>query len=817
MAKRSTSKPVAGAAKRSASKGQKTNNRSKSGSISQASSKRRISAGLWSGIFKLLVVALLALVLWSVYLDMQVRNLFEGRKWQIPASVYAAPLEIYAGAPLARDVLVTELAALGYRKVDSLPDAGQYSAGNARVSFVPRRFDFPDDMLLAAPASDGVPGDSAISAPQSVTALFGPNGVRELNTTKSGRPVSWLRLEPRKIAGIYPSSQEERTLVQLDEVPDLLIQALLLVEDQNFNDHFGLAPLSILRAMVANVAAGRVVQGGSTLTQQLVKNLYLNSDRTVTRKFNEALMALLLELHYDKAEILETYINEIFLGQHGAFSIHGFATASQFYFAQPLEELQPHQIALLVGLVKGASYYNPRRNPVRAKQRRDLVLQVLTNEGAMSADEVERWQNMPLGVSKAPGRITSPYPAFIDLVREQLNAEYPEEVLQSEGLRIFTTLKPGVQQAAQVALQSNIKAKASALSQPNLQGAAVVTDRNSGEIVALAGDRAPGAVGFNRALKAKRQVGSLIKPFVAITALEQQPTLSLASPVVDEAITLRFKDGSTWTPANFDAVSHGQVMLREAFVKSYNQAFVQLGLNVGLKPIIETLYRFGAAESVPPYPSLILGAVNLTPYEVTQMYQNIAAGGFSTPLRSIRVVTDEENKVLSRYPYQATRLLDDDIAYIIQYAMIDVMRSGTGRSVYGTMPEDYQVAGKTGTTNDLRDSWFIGFNGEYLSTVWLGNDDNSSTGLTGSSGALQVWKDLYNSLPKTSLVPTKPESIEWQWISPAGELSSERCDDSIPLPFRPQSVPLERASCGGIGDRLNQFWRDLVSPLTEDQ
>ncbi|MAM86444.1 MAG: penicillin-binding protein 1B [unclassified Hahellaceae] len=776
----------------------------KSSAVAARSWKRRALGSL----LKLLIVAFVGLALWSLYLDIQVRERFEGKKWQIPAAVYAAPLELYAGAQLSLDVLVGELTALGYRKVSRNPALGQYSASASRVNFMPRHFDFPDEAV----AAEG----SGSTAPQALSVSFSGGSIAELETAAEGRPVSWFRLEPRKIAGIYPSTQEERTLVQLREVPDLLIQALLAVEDRDFRDHHGVAPLSIARAMLANLSAGKVVQGGSTLTQQLVKNFYLSSDRTLTRKLNEALMALLLELHYSKDDILETYINEIFLGQQGAYSIHGFATASRFYFAQPLNELQPHQLALLVGLVKGASYYNPRRSPARAKQRRDLVLKVLADQGLLSQAELVKWQGMPLGVRKEPGRITSAFPAFVDLVRQQLNEEYPEEVLQSEGLRIFTTLRPEVQQSAQNALSSTIKQKSAALKQPALQGAVIVTDKNSGEIVALTGDRSAEAIGFNRALQAERQVGSLLKPFVALTALEQQPTLSLASRVKDEAITLRFKDDSTWTPANFDSKSHGEVLLREAFVHSYNQAFVHLGLNVGLKPIIETLQRFGAKRKMNAYPSLILGAVNMTPLELTQMYQNLASGGFSTPMRSIRIVTDSDNKVRSRYPYQATRLVEDEVAYIIQYAMIDVVRSGTGRSVYSAFPDDYQVAGKTGTTNDLRDSWYVGFNGDYLATVWMGNDNNSSTGLTGSSGALQVWKTLYKDLPLTSLMPTKPDTVEWHWISPDGKLSAERCADSIPLPFRAQSVPVEEADCGDMGDAINRFWRRLVSPLTDE-
>ncbi len=742
-------------------------------------------------LLKSLLVLILGLTLWCVYLDATVRSKFDGKRWQIPAQVYARPLEIYPGLELRKDDLQTELALLGYERRQKADRPGTFAAGSYAVEIYTRSFTFAD----------------GAEKPQQIRIEFGESKIERLMNLRY-EDVSWARLEPLKIGGIYPAQQEDRILVNLQQLPDLLEQSLIQVEDRHFYEHFGISPLSIARAMMANIRAGRVVQGGSTLTQQLVKNFFLSNEQSLVRKANEALMSLMLEFHYDKNEILEAYANEIYLGQSGARAIHGFGMASQFYFGTAVEDLRPDQIALLVAIVKGASYYNPRRHPQRTRERRDLVLGQMQAAGLITQAESLKYKARGLGVIPRPNYSTSDYPAYMDLVKQQLTADYREQDLQSEGLRIFTTLDPLVQEKAERALSQTIKQKESVGRNQGLQGAMITTAVSSGEVVAVVGDRQPKFSGFNRALLAKRQIGSLVKPFIMLTALKQSDKYTLASVLQDEPFMLKFDNGDEWTPHNYDGESNGPVIMQEVLARSLNLATARLGLEVGVPEVLSTIRNLGVDVEVKPYPSVLLGALSLTPIQVAGMYQNLISTGFRTPLRAIRAVTTAGGELLSRYSYDTEQVMEPGIAYLGQYGLFDVMRTGTGRSVYQMFPEDYHLGGKTGTTDDYRDSWFVGFNGQLMTTVWMGKDDNSSTSLTGATGALLAWKALYQGLPQVPFIPGAPESVEWAWVDhSSGLLSAEHCEGAIALPFMQGSVPQEKAHCVDRGNFLQRWLR----------
>ena len=465
-----------------------------------AKSPRRWPGRLWR-LFLLAGGVLLGLLVpWVAYLNYQVTTEFEGRKWDLPSRVYARPLELYPGALISRADLEVELERAGYHSAPALKQPGQYSRSGDRFHVHRRGFDFPD----------GWSGEQRFSV-----ELQGGR-VRRLADLDSGSELSLVRFEPAEIASIYPLQKEDRTLVRIADAPTLLVTGLQAVEDRNFKHHPGIDAQGIARAMLANIKAGRAVQGGSTLTQQLVKNYFLTHDRTVVRKANEAIMALLLEWHYDKAEILEAYINEVFLGQQGAYAVHGFGRGSQFYFDQPLQELQPHQVALLIGLVKGASYYNPRRHPERARGRRNQVLAMFAETGLISEEQARQQAALPLGVTEQPRSRGARYRAFVDLVQRQLSQVYRAEDLKTEGLRIFTTLSPSEQEKAQAAVTRGLRDLAERGLPADLQGALVMAEVDSGEVRALVGDRDPGRDGFNRAIHARRQVGSVIKPAVVM-------------------------------------------------------------------------------------------------------------------------------------------------------------------------------------------------------------------------------------------------------------------------------------------------------------
>lgn len=751
----------------------------------QRKKKTRRKVGFWrrwSGLlWKLALVGVVLFAGLMVYLDAVVQEKFSGKRWAVPAKVFARPLELYAGQQLSRDDFVTELKALGYRPVSVVAQPGQMSVAAGRVDVYTRGF---QSFEGAEPA-------------QRISVRFDGRQVESL--AGSGTLVM-ARLEPLMIGGIYPAHNEDRILIRLDQAPPYLVEALVAVEDREFFQHLGVSPKGIARAVYVNLSAGGVVQGGSTLTQQLVKNFYLNSDRSLVRKGTEALMALLLELHYSKEAILEAYLNEVFLGQDGQRSVHGFGLASQYYFAQPLHELDLHQVALLVGMVKGPSLYNPRRQPERAKKRRDLVLQMLAEQGVITDEEASKAIDKPLDVTVRGSMADTNYPAFMDLIKRQLREDYQDEDLTSEGLRIFTSLDPLLQSKAERAIDTAFKRLGDRAGK-DMESALVVTGAQTGEVLALVGGRNPRFSGFNRALDAARPIGSLVKPAIYLTALEQPQKYSLVTPVDDSPITLKAEAGKTWSPQNYSRESHGLVPLHEALSRSYNQAAVRLGMDVGVDKVLQTINRMGVNHGWPAYPSMLLGAGAMTPLQVTDMYQTLANGGFNTPLRAIRNVLTAEGEPLKRYPFEVQQRFDSASIFLMQEGLTRVMTEGTGRSAYNQIPSSVRLAGKTGTTNDLRDSWFAGFSDDLLAVAWLGRDDNGQTRLTGATGALQVWSAFMAEAHPRGLSTVPPEGITYAWVDKlTGEGSDSSCPDTVQVPFRKGYEPLPGPGCRPLFD-----------------
>ena len=745
--------------------------------------KRRQQAPRRRWFWRLSLLSLVVAVLALLVLDAVVYQKFSGKKWSLPSHVYSRALELYRGQAISREQLQWELDNLGYNRVPAAKAPGQYSVASHRVELYSRGFEFWDGAEPARLMRVSFRGDSVASLVDS-----------------RGGDLTLARLEPMVIGGIYPTHKEDRELVKFSELPPYLADGLVAVEDQGFYRHHGLSFRGVARAMVANIKEGRLAQGGSTLTQQLVKNFYLNQERTLSRKLQEALMAVLLEVHFSKEEILETYINEVYLGQAGDHAVHGFGLASRHYFQRPLDDLGLHQVALLIGLAKGASYYNPWRHPERATKRRNLVLELMAEQGVITREQAQRAQRQPLGVAPRQGGRGGrwQYPAFLDLVKRRLRDHYDESDLQTEGLRIFTHFDPQVQRKLERRVDSRIDnlEQGYHIDASKLQGAAVIVRVGSGEVVAMAGDRQAGYAGFNRALDAKRQIGSTVKPAVYLTALQQPSRYTLASLVDDAPLSVEGIDGDVWEPRNFGRESHGPVPLYEALGQSYNQAAARLGMELGVDNVVDTLQRLGYEGPLPALPSLTLGAVAMSPMEVAQLYHTIAANGFYTPLRAIDSVFTNSYKRLQRYPFKSEQRFDPKTMHLLHYAMQVVLREGTGKSAYRRLPESLVLAGKTGTTNDQRDSWFAGFSGNYLSVVWLGRDDNGQTPLTGGTGALRLWTDIMSSLENRSLVFSQPDGISYHWVEPdTGQLSREGCEGARYLPFVDGSEPQQRSAC----------------------
>jgi len=734
----------------------------------------------WLGwLLKLGLVALVLFAALMIYLDAVVQEKFSGKRWTVPAKVYARPLELFAGQQLPREDFLTELQALGYRRTQKIDGPGELTVNGNQIELHTRGFQFYEG---AEPA-------------QRLRVRFAGSQVAGLAQV-GGQDIAVARLEPLLIGGLYPAHNEDRILIQLDQVPPYLIETLIAVEDREFYSHFGVSPKSIARAMWVNTTSGALVQGGSTLTQQLVKNFFLTNERTLSRKATEALMAVLVELHYDKAQILEAYLNEVFLGQDGQRAVHGFGLASQYFFAQPLNELRLHQVALLVGMVKGPSYFNPRRFPERALARRNLVLDLLAEQGVASADEVARAKQAPLDVSSRGSLANTSYPAFLDMVKRQLRQDYRNEDLTEEGLRIFTSLDPILQFKAENAMAETFKRLGNRRGIDEVEAAMVVTNPQTGEVQALLGSRQPRFAGFNRALDAQRPIGSLIKPAVYLAALERPSQYTLTSWLQDEPFSIRGADGQVWEPKNFDRQAHGSIFLYQGLAQSYNLSTAKLGLELGVPAVLKTVSRLGVEQNWPAYPSMLLGAGSLSLLQVATMYQTLASGGFNTPLRGIRSVLTATGEPLKGYPYEVQQRFDPGAIHLIQEAMRRAMREGTGRSVYNQLPSSLTLAGKTGTSNDSRDSWFAGYGQDLLAVVWMGRDDNGSTPLTGATGALQLWAGFMRSATPEPLDTTPPDNVVVAWVDPyTGQGSAEGCPGAVQMPYIRGSEPPAGPSC----------------------
>ncbi len=730
----------------------------------------------------IVLLFLLGLSGYILYLDITIREAFEGRKFALPARVYGRALEVYPGLKLTAGQMAGELKSLGYHESPEPEEAATYKYTLNGLEFTTRDFVFADGLQAAQHLRIEF-ADGMVSV------------LQQRGSTDADLPI--LRLDPPLIGGIYPGHNEDRALLKLNQVPKQLIEALISTEDRKFYSHWGIDPRGIARALYKTLS-GQRIEGGSTLTQQLVKNFFLTSERTLTRKGTEVLMALLLEMHYDKDEILETYLNEVFLGQDGSRAIHGFGLASYYYFDRPLDRLELQEVATLVGMVKGPGFYDPRKHPERALKRRNVVLQEMVKLNVITQAQFVNARQKPLGVVLRPPTGTSPYPAFLQLVHRQLQRDYREEDLRSEGLRIFTTLDPRIQHQAEKALSQRLAAieKARKMTANMLEGAVVVSSTQQGEILALVGGREARYAGFNRAVDAQRPIGSLAKPIVYLTALEDPGRYTLIMPLDDGPLVWSQPGTTDWKPQNYDHEFHGQVQLRTALAHSYNVATARLGIELGVEGILDKLPLYGIERRPPPFASSLIGAFELSPIEVAQLYQTFADGGFRTPLRAIREIVTVDGKPLQRYPLAVEPVAPAAPVYLLTTALQGVVREGTAQSLKYWLPAELNVAGKTGTTDDLRDSWFAGYTGDRVAVVWVGRDDNQPSGLTGSSGALTVWGEMMKNIQPEPLQPVVPEDIEMINVDPvSGVRYNDNCKAGVLLPFIKGSEPTDIAAC----------------------
>ncbi len=692
------------------------------------------------------------LIPYTLYLNHQVTMRFGQLRWQVPTRVYARPLQVAQGMSMDARTLKTELDAASYRDDGKGERPGTYANKGGRWHI----------------ANRGYQDVGGTIGPSRIQVTVSGGRVQSVRDVVRNRTVKSAKLDPARIATLYGQKQEERRLVRIREVPPMLTDTLQAVEDRDFARHIGIDMSGMARAAFLWVTSlGKTKQGASTLTQQLARSglLGIGKEQTYSRKFNEILYALIIDARYEKGVILEAYLNQVDIGQRGSQAIHGFASGAEFYFGRQLDDLTSEQIAMLVGLVKGPSWYNPRKQPARALLRRNWVLAKMLETGIVDQKEYDRALKTPLGVTDVPGSmVANRFPAYVDLVRRQLARDYSGEELQGAGLTVLTSMSPSAQAYAEGAVTRTMKALGTSR-RPPLQAGVMVTDVHTGEVVAVIGSRSFDEHGFNRAVQAQRPVGSLLKPFVYLLALAQPDRFSLATPVDDSPVSITLDNGKRWNPGNSDGRSHGTVRLIDALAHSYNQSTVRVGMAVGPQRLSDLLRTLGGIDAG-RNPSLILGSLDQSPYAMAQLYQFLASGGEIQPLHAVRGVLDANGKALNRYddapnPAQAG---DAVAARLVTSALQEAVSSGTGHQLIADGLGRLQPAGKTGTSNDSRDSWFAGWTGDHLAVIWVGNDQNASTGLYGATGAMRVWSGLFSRLPSAPL-QVNSKGIDVRWVA----------------------------------------------------
>ncbi|GAB3488777.1 penicillin-binding protein 1B [Marinomonas epiphytica] len=700
---------------------------------------------------------------------------FEGQKWQVPSEVYSAPIVLTSGSTWSKKQLEALLLQAGYRFGKNSQKVGWAARSSTKVSAYLRSY---ADHLGYHP---------------SARRIFSFENNRLVIQKLTGEQVATARIEPQRIGFLYGGNTEQRQILRYEEIPSTLTDILMAVEDRDFYQHWGISLTGIARAVWVNFSQGSRRQGGSTLTQQLVKNMYLSSERTYTRKITEIIMSLLLEYHYSKEDILSAYVNEVYLAQVGNNGLHGFAAASQHFFGRPLDELNIDEFALLVGMVKGPSLYNPQRSPKRALQRRNTVLAILKDQQRLTEKDYQTLTRRPIRLADKP-RSRSVYGDYLDLVAMQLARDFDETTLATENLRIYTGVDIRAQNAAYEAVQRQVKTLVKGDKKlSGLQAAMVVTDSQNGQVRAVVGSSGQYYTGFNRALGAVRPIGSLVKPPIYLAALATG-RYTWWSPIEDKR--LRFKVGAeVWQPENYDRRVHGVIPMYEAMAKSYNLATVNLAHEIGFDRVADALRSLGVKRPFTMRPSTTLGALELSPFEVARLYQPIASTGQSSELGVVLSVTDQQGTLIKRFERKGSTSYTDALLAVTLDGMTKAPEIGTARAAQRQFP-GLRFAAKTGTTNNQRDSWYVGITGDLSSTVWLGMDDNTPLSITGSSGAQKVWIDFTKHLPQASISEELPEgAFHFNVLNEEFEIAAPRCEGQTRLAFILGTQPQEKTSC----------------------
>jgi len=689
-----------------------------------------------------LILFLIAFGFYLASLYRQLDRAFAKRDQFVPTRIYSDVTRI--APPMPRATLVEKLQSLNY----------SYKTADSNLSLTLRPMDYPAYLI-----ADNDP--TAEIAGQMITLRFDSADSDALlhSIEVGGREIPNFYLEPVLVATLSrgnltdPGAKQIRDNLNFDEIPALMWKAIIAVEDQHFMEHKGLDPRGLARAIYVDLRTRSLAQGGSTLTLQLVKNLMVRRGKNIFRKVNELFLALLLEMKFDKQQILERYLNEVYLGQVGSLEIHGVSEGAEHFFGKKLEDLNLAEIALLAGQVRGTGYYSPYKNPDRAFERQRIVLRKMVETGQIAQGEADAALKMQVRLA-SPQSASNRAPFFADFVKAELIRELKEKTedeITNAGFRVYSTIDLTLNTQAQRAVTKGVEDLEKRMKIPateRLEGALASVDQSTGYIRALVGGSNYAKSNFNRILNMKRQVGSTFKPFVYLTALAKgyDPSgvpYSPVHPAEDSAWILHYDHGNqNWNPRNYEREFMGWISLRTALAHSINTVAAKLGFEVGIDNIIKTARELGIESALPAVPSLALGVAELSPVELLRAYSAIANHGVQDELTVIRAITETDGRGYKRFVYHPKQVFDPAACDLLTDMLTSVFTDGTARAA-SAMGFDRVAAGKTGTTSQHRDSWFAGYTPQLTTVVWVGMDQDQTTktklNLTGATAALPVW------------------------------------------------------------------------------
>ena len=729
-----------------------------------------------------IIIAILVVVA-GIFVYFDAVDRFEVRRVSLPTRVFADSQPLRPSVPMSADEIVSKLKRLGYRDVGELDAPGKFTRDGNEIDIYLRGYEHPEGGR----------------EPVRVVVTTGGGSIDSVVRHGSGDPIETASLEPELLTSILSDRLENRNPVTLEQIPQHLIDAVVTTEDSRFFHHPGVDPVGIFRALFRNVKAGGVAEGGSTLTQQLVKNYYLTNERTIRRKIVEAFMAVILDARYSKNEILSAYLNDIYLGRDRSISIMGMGQASQFYFGKPVSEISIAEAALLAGMIRSPNNYSPFDDAERAKERRKTVLEAMNERDKITDEELATALDEPLPEEPTrTRRALGSIPYFVDAVLAELQQVYGIEDPAGRGLNVYTTVDLSWQDHSTRELEQGLERLEKNYPRIRnhdgpLQGVVVAADLETGEVRALVGGRDYEKSQFNRAISAERQVGSLFKPFVYAAAFEpslSHQNITPATLVNDQKFVLKRRFSKDWAPGNYEGVYHGVVTVAQALEQSMNAASVRVGLATGVDAVIRAAHALGIEKDLPDVPSIILGSVEVPPIQIAQSYATIGRLGSRIPLHTVRYITDEDGELMARGDVESVQTFPDRDLFLLVNMMEGVVDRGTAARAR-SLGFRKTAAGKTGTTNDKRDAWFAGFTPKTLAVTWVGFDDNAPMGVSGSEAAVPIWTSLMKAITS--------EDTDQEFRVPAGIVFTQidRTTGGLATPYCPENVVMTQAFKAG--------------------